>query len=210
MDININLKSNDVIHWFNAIRNLPDNERTRALDAFWAGQLDSKCWLVNKLNEYVDIESNVYIFGGWIGVLASILFQNAKFKIDRVRSIDIDPWCEQIANTVCQPYHQDDWRFLSITNSMESYAYDWDFYPNIVINTSTEHVDQQIYDIWYQKIPSDSLIVIQGNNFFDCNEHIRCSRSLVDFKRMNHAHKTIYEGELPHDLYTRYMCIFKK
>ena len=81
---------------------------------------------------------------------------------------------------------------------------------NIVINTSTEHVDQETYDLWFDRIPYGSLIVIQGNNFFECDQHTRCSSSLLDFKRMNYVNKSIFEGTLPHDLYDRYMCVFKK
>lgn len=207
---NINLNSSQIVHWFNAIRNLPDSERTRALDALWAGQIDSKAWLANTLNEYVTESSNIYIFGGWIGILASVLFQNSTFEIKKIRSIDLDPWCESVADTVCQPHHADDWRFKAVTADMLVYGYDWDIYPDIVINTSTEHVSQETYDMWYDRIPSGSLVVIQGNNFFDCPEHQRCTTSLAEFKRINHVSKPLFEGSLPHDLYIRYMCIFKK
>lgn len=200
------LNSKQITHWFNAIRNLPDVERTRALEAFWAGQIDSKCWLVNTLNECVREESNVYIFGGWLGVLANMLFQAAKFKVNHITNIDIDPWCEKISTEVCGYSNN----FTSLTCDMKKFNYDYDYYPNIVINTSTEHVDQETYDLWFDRIPYDSLIVIQGNNFFECDQHIRCSSSLLDFKRMNYVNKSIFEGTLPHDLYDRYMCVFKK
>ena len=207
---NLQINSKQLIHWFNALRNLPEDERTRALEAFWAGQLDSKCWLVNTLNDYVTKTSNIYIFGGWIGVLSSMLFQCTKFEVSNIRSIDMDPWCESIADTVCYPYTIDNGRFKAITADMCQFNYDWDIYPDIVINTSTEHVDQATYDIWYDRIPAGSLVLIQGNNFFDWSEHVRCSNSLVDFKRMNHVTKPLYNGELKHDIYTRYMCIFNK
>lgn len=206
MNDSLPLDSKQIIHWFNAVRNLPDFERTRALEAFWAGQIDSKCWLVNTLNEYVTGESNIYIFGGWIGVLASMLFHSAKFKVNQIINIDIDPWCENISREICGHVKN----FTSVTCDMKEYYYDYDYYPNIAINTSTEHIGQETYDIWYDKIPNNSLIVIQGNNFFDCNEHIRCSSNLIDFKRMNHVRNTLYEGILPHDLYDRYMCVFFK
>lgn len=195
-----------ITNWFNALRNLPENERTRALEAFWAGQIDSKCWLVNTLNDLVSEESNIYIFGGWIGVLASLLFQSAKFKVNHITNIDIDPWCEKSSREICSHVNN----FYHVTSDMKEYFYDFDYYPNIVINTSTEHIDQGTYDVWFDRVPNDSLIVIQGNNFFDCNEHVRCSSSLRDFKRMNYVNKSIFEGTLPHDLYNRYMCVFKK
>lgn len=207
---NIVFKPGDVIHWFNAIRNLPDDQRYRALEAFWAGQLDSKVWLVQELNKIVNKKSNVYIFGGWIGVLASILFQNSTFEISKIRSIDLNPWCESVADTVCKPYEMDGWKFKARTADMSIYDYEWEIPPHIVINTSTEHIDQTTYDRWYSKIPYGTLIVAQGNNFFSCNEHVRCSDSLKMFKQQNYASNPIFHGQLPHDLYTRYMCIWKK
>lgn len=195
-----------IINWFNAVRNLPDQERTRALEAFWAGQLDSKCWLTNTLNELVSEDSNIYIFGGWIGVLASIIHSSSKFKVSHITNIDIDPWCKEVCYILCNNISN----INHVTEDMKNYTYDYEHYPNIVINTSTEHVNQETYDLWFDRIPYDSLIVIQGNNFFDCDQHVRCSSSLIDFKRMNHVIKPVFEGILPHDLYDRYMCIFKK
>jgi hypothetical protein len=203
------LNSADVICWFNAIRDLPDSDRTRALDALWAGQIDSKTWLVDSLKPLIAETSNVYIFGGWIGILASMLLQECD-NIKQVRSIDIDPWCEAIADTVCKPYEMDSWRFKAVTCDMQDYSYEWGIPPHIVINTSCEHIDQDTYDFWYDNIPIGTIIVIQGNNFFDCSEHIRCSNSLEEFKQQHNVVKTLYEGSLDHDLYTRYMCIWRK
>ena len=206
----INISTKTIVHWFNAIRNLPDAQRTRALDAFWSGQIDSKAWLVRELNKVVNSKSNICIFGGWIGVLGSMLFESSTFEINSIRSIDLDPWCESIADTVCQPQHEDNWRFKAITSDMKDYHYDWDISPDIIINTSSEHVDQSTYDNWYDRVPSGALLVVQGNNFFDCDEHVRCSSSLLEFKRMNHVNESFFAGELPHDLYTRYMCVWRK
>lgn len=207
---NVLITPKDLIHWFNALRELPDNERYRALDAFWSGQIDSKVWLVSELNKIIKDPSNIYIFGGWIGVLASLIFQNSSFEILKIRNIDIDPWCEKIADTLCKPYEVNDWQFKAITSDMSTYEYEWGLDPHIVINTSTEHVDQNIYNAWFDKIPKDSLIIIQGNDYFACNEHVRCSKNLSEFKIQNHVYDSLYEGELKTDMYTRYMCIWKK
>jgi hypothetical protein len=201
---------NEIIHWFNAVRNLPEQERNLALEAFWSGQLDSKLWLVDTLNSIVKQESNIYIFGGWIGTLASILFQCSTFKINKIRSIDIDPWCESVADTICKSYEMNKWKFKARTCDMSIYDYEWEINPQIVINTSTEHIPQKIYDQWYDKIPDDTLVVAQGNDFFICNGHIRCSKNLQEFKLLNHVNNCIFEGELKTDIYTRFMCIWKK
>ena len=206
---NIKLNPSDIIFWFNAIRNLPTDERTRGLDAFWSGQLDSKVWLAEMLNQYYkhQLPADIYIFGGWVGVLASILFQSSEFYVNKIYNIDIDPWCESVAKTVNEHNHRIN-RFQALTLDMAKYEYRTK--PDIVINTSTEHISQETYDTWYNNIPTGTTVVIQGNDFFSCNEHIRCSNNLKEFAVMNHALNPIYVGELPTDIYNRYMCIFKK
>ena len=204
----IKLNPSDIIYWFNAIRDLPENERTRALDAFWAGQLDSKVWLVEELNKVNNSPSDIYIFGGWIGVLASIMLQASTFPIRKIRSIDIDPWCEPIADMMCKLHEMNGWKFKAITGDMSTYNYDT--IPNIVINTSTEHVTQEAYDTWYSNIPQDTLVVAQGNDFFSCEEHIRCSKDLYEFKTQNKVTSPLFEGQLQTHSYKRFMCIWKK
>jgi hypothetical protein len=200
-----------VTHWFNAFRNLPEDERYRALEGVWDTQLQSKAWIIQELNNIVNINNiNIYVFGGWIGILSSLLFQNSKFTINKIRSIDIDPWCEPLADTVCKPYEMDGWRFKAITSDMATYQYEDNITPDIVINTSTEHVSQSIYQQWYDNIPSNTLVVIQGNNFYSCPEHVRCAESLDQFKMINYVDNTLYEGVLSNPMYDRYMCIWRK
>lgn len=205
-ETSLKINSKDLISWFNILRKLSENEKMRMLDAFWDGQIDSKCWLVNVLNNFVNKPSNVYIFGGWVGLLGNLLLQCSQ-HIEKIRSIDIDPWCENVADNLNQLWLENDWQFKAITADMCEYNYDWNIYPDIVINTSTEHVTQSIYDNWWDKIPSGSLVVLQGNNFFDCPEHIRCTKNLNEFKRVNHIYNPIFEGTLSNKTYDRYMTI---
>lgn len=202
------ISTREVSHWFNAVRNLPDNQRTRALDAFWSGQLDSKSWLVEHLTPLVTESSNVYIFGGWIGVLASMLFQSG-MPIKKIRSIDIDPWCEAVADDVNKSQEMDGWRFKAVTGDMTTYRYQSDISPDIVINTSSEHVTQKQYDYWYDHIPAGSLIVVQGNDYFSCGEHIRCSKNLRDFQDMNHVENPLFSGQFHTEQYTRFMSVWR-
>lgn len=201
-----------LIHWFNALRLVDPLQRTRALDAFWASQLESKAWLVNTLNTVVDCEGskNVYIFGGWIGVLGNMLLTNSRFMVDKVVSVDIDPWCEQVATALNHEFASGSIKFQATTADMAVFDYDWDNYPHIVVNTSTEHITQELYDRWWDKIPTGTTVVLQGNNFFECSEHVRCSVNLVEFKRQNYATNPLFEGVLKTDSFDRYMCILSK
>jgi hypothetical protein len=80
----------------------------------------------------------------------------------------------------------------------------------VVINTSTEHITQEQYNKWYSQIPKDTVVVAQGNDFFECSEHLRCSSDLLDFKLMNMVTDPLFSGTLPTDMYNRFMCIWKK
>jgi hypothetical protein len=206
---NINLSSDNIIQWFNMIRDLPDSERTRSLDAFWDGQMHSKIWLSEVLNKHYDnpTPSNIYIFGGWLGVLANILFQNSNFYVDTIYNIDVDPWCKSNSEKLNATYVNMQ-RFQAETTDMKDYQYNDT--ADIVINTSTEHVDQETYDQWYDNIPSGSLVVVQGNDFFSCDEHVRCSKDLDEFMTMNRVHEPIFSGQLKTTMYNRFMCVFKK
>jgi hypothetical protein len=203
------LDSHELPLWFNMIRDLPDSERTRALDAFWDGQLNSKTWLSNTLNRYYgnNVPSNIHIFGGWLGVQASVLFQNSNFTINRIYNIDIDPWCKPNSEKL-NKYNALKGRYVAETNDMSTYQYTDN--TDIIINTSTEHVNQEIYDRWYDNIPKHSTVVVQGNDFFSCDEHVRCSIDLDDFMEMNHVTAPIFADKFKTSMYNRFMCIFKK
>lgn len=196
----------------NAVRNLDSHkERTRALDAMWSGQLDSKAWLVNHMYDCVmpSAPVNVYVFGGWIGILSNMILQSG-ICVKSIYNIDIDPWCERIASDVNKIHEMDNGKFKAITGDMCEFEYPPQHRPDIVINTSTEHVTQDVYDEWYDEIPKGTLVVIQGNNYFDCDEHIRCSKNLQEFMNQNHVDGPFFKGELETDMYTRYMCIWRK
>lgn len=206
---NIKLDSDQLIKWFNMIRDLPEPERTRGLDAFWDGQIHSKIWLSQVLNQYYTsrVPSNVYIFGGWLGILANILFQNSRFYIDTIYNIDLDPWCEPNSIKINETYHNMQ-RYQAETIDMCEYQYNDT--ADIIINTSTEHVSQETYDMWYDNIPAGSLVVVQGNDFFDCDEHVRCSKDLNEFISMNRVTDPIFADELQTTMYKRFMCVFRK
>ncbi len=202
----------ELANWATALRNIPNHEqRTRALDALWWGQLASKGWLVNELCKFVmpGAPTNIYIFGGWIGILANMLLQST-INVHKCRSIDLDPWCESIADDLNKTYEMDNWRFKAVTADMSTYQYPTDIRPHIAINTSTEHVLQATYDRWLDNIPQGTLVAIQGNNFFACDEHVRCSANLTEFLAQNRVTDPYYTGELPTNEYTRYTAIWRK
>ena len=133
-------------YWMQAIRQSPDPMRT--MDAFWSGQLKSKEWLIDALEMAVHPQVDcvmpklfaIDIHGGWVGVLASMLFQS-RIPIATIRSIDIDPTCETIATMMNKKEEMQE-KFRAVTSDMCTIRSDSD----IIINTSCEHITQDQYD----------------------------------------------------------------
>lgn len=185
-------------YWMQAIRQSPDPIRT--MDAFWSGQLKSKEWLIDNLDDYVVQASSVEICAGWVGVLASMLFQS-NIPITHITSYDIDPTCKPIAEEM-NKLEEMAGRFrasiVDISQPMHMSA-------DIIINTSCEHLTQKQYDSWLTYTPKDSLLVLQSNNY-DIPEHVRTASNLDDFIKQSHT-TVKWAGELRLPLYTRYMII---
>ena len=188
-------------HWMQAIRQSPDPMRT--MDAFWSGQLKSKEWLIQEIRNHKKHAKrwpNIDIHGGWVGVLASMLFQSGMY-IGNIRSVDIDPTCESIA-TEMNKIEEMAGRFVALTADMCEVRSDAD----IVINTSCEHITQDQYDLWLSGMPYNSLMVLQSNNY-NIPEHVRIAQTLDEFKEQCHLERVYWAGQLELPLYTRWMVI---
>ena len=185
-------------HWMQAIRKSPDPIRT--MDAFWSGQLKSKEWLCKELRKSVKQFVTVDIHGGWVGVLASMLFQS-DVPVTSIRSIDIDPSCEPIALEM-NKLEEMTGKFRAVTADMCSLRSDAD----VIINTSCEHITQDQYDLWLSGMPHNSLLVLQSNNY-NIPEHIRPAESLEEFKKQSHLENILFAGEIELPLYKRFMII---
>jgi len=184
-------------HWMQAIRQSPDPMRT--MDAFWSGQLKSKEWLIVELRKHVKKFVSVDIHGGWVGVLASMLFQS-NIPITSIRSIDIDPSCEPIATNM-NKIEEMVGKFRAVTADMCAIRSDAD----VVINTSCEHITQDQYDLWLSGMPHNTLLVLQSNNY-NIPEHVRIAKDLEEFKEQSGIN-VLWAGEMELPLYKRFMLI---
>jgi len=188
-------------YWMCAIRK--SNDPIRTLDAFWKGQISSKEWLIEQLRPHVFLTPvSIDIHGGWVGTLASMLFQS-NIPIKNIRSVDIDPECESIA-TMMNKQEEIVGKFYAVTANMCEIRSDAD----IIINTSCEHITQDDYDLWLSGMPHNSLIVLQSNNY-NIPEHIRISNSLDEFKEQCQLSNILFAGELELPLYKRFIIIGK-
>lgn len=173
-------------------------------DAFSSGQVGSKIWLCEEL-EKLNWESNItYIYGGWHGILGFLLLSRGKFNVNKIRSLDIDPSCESIADMINENWVWQDWRFKAFTQDCNSYEGQ---YGDLIINTSTEHFESMD---WFDKIPKGTRVILQGNNM-PHSEHVVHTETLEDFKKQYQLNNIVFEGkkefEYPTWSFTRFMLI---
>jgi hypothetical protein len=176
------------------------NNPMRTMDAFWAGQLKSKEWLINNLADHLHQDNvSIDIHGGWVGVLASMLFQS-RVPVTTIRSIDIDPLCQPVA-TMMNKKEEIAGRFRAVTSDMCAIRSDAD----VIINTSCEHITQDQYDLWLSGHPHNILLVLQSNNY-NIPEHVRIAKDLTEFEEQCGI-TILWSGELDLPLYKRFMVI---
>jgi hypothetical protein len=174
--------------------------------AFSHGQIKSKIWLCEELEKLLPNPAYVAILGGWYGLISFLLFIRGN-NIQKIRSFDIDPKVENIADLINNTWVCNNWMFKAITAD----ANDIDLNEfNVIINTSAEHIlDKK----WFEKI-HDQLIVIQSTDQIhdDSEEHDYCFS--IDQLKQKYKMINFYEGErffsYPDKTFSRYMLIGRK
>jgi len=175
-------------------------------DAFASGQIGSKIWLCEELEKTKWSANEAWIYAGWYGIAAFLLLSRGKFKIHKIRSIDIDPCCEPIADKINELYVWRDWTFKAVTGDCNK------IFPQVdlIINTATEHFETKE---WFDNIPYGTKLVLQGNNM-PHDDHYIYSGSLKDFINHYPMNKIVYSGQLnfeyPSWKFSRFMIIGEK
>jgi hypothetical protein len=180
--------------------------------AFNKNQIASKMWLAEALLGSIGPDlGEVTILGGWFGVLAAVLLHDPRFVIRRVISIDIDPRCAAIAESV-NATHVRAGRFSARTADMLEIDYGSSAAGSdaagIVVNTSCEHLPE--FGRWYGLIPAGQRLVLQSNDYFACDQHVNCVADLAAFRAQAPMREEVYAGERKMRRYVRFMLIGRK
>jgi len=175
-------------------------------DAFSSGQIGSKIWLCEELERLFDSIDSVWIYGGWYGISAFLLQSRGNIRIGEIRSYDLDPQCEAVADMINENWVIDNWKFKSKTQDCNLLDLDWNG-PDLIINTSTEHFE--CLD-WWNNIPSGTTVALQGNDMPHEDHHIHSS-SLEEFVKTYPVSTLLYRGQrefkYPSWKFTRFMLI---
>jgi hypothetical protein len=131
-----------------------------------------------------------------------MLFQS-DLPIRYIESVDIDPLCEHVS-TMMNKIEEQDGRFKAITADMCKTP----IIGDIIINTSCEHITQEQYDIWLDRIPTNTMVVLQSNDY-KIPEHIRIAESIDTFIAQSKI-TPIRSGSLKLPMYTRHLIIGRK
>jgi hypothetical protein len=168
--------------------------------------MGSKLWLCKQLENTDLYSKETAIYGGWYGVTALLLLNRGKFNVEQIRSYDIDPACEPVADMINEYWVWQDWRFKAFTEDCNK------IYTNadLIINTSTEHFENLD---WWDNISPGTAVALQGNNMHHA-DHINTTTTLTEFCDQFPLAQELYRGSMdfvyPDWSFTRYMIIGTK
>ena len=171
-------------------------------------QMASKRWLADSLHATVGgSPGRVLILGGWVGALGAVLLHDRRFDIDRIVSVDIDPRCATVAESL-NATNVRTGRFAARTADMLSLDYTGIDAADLVINTSCEHLPD--FERWYARVQAGQLVCLQSNDYFACKEHVNSVADLAAFKAQAPLSDVLFAGERRLRRYTRFMLIGRK
>jgi hypothetical protein len=173
-------------------------------DSFSNGQIDSKLWLCEELERLKWSSDLTYIYAGWYGITSFLLLSRGKFQVNKIRSLDLDPSCQPVADMINENWVFKEWKFKAFTQDCNNFEGQ---YGDLVINTSTEHFDSME---WFSRLPKGTRVILQGNNM-PHDDHFVHSATLDDFVNIYPLSSIAYQGQkefvYPEWSFTRYMLI---
>jgi hypothetical protein len=168
-------------------------------------QMACKVWLRDELfDAFGGTFGTIWIVGGWYGVLPAILFDDQRYRIGRIVSFDRDADCAAVARAVNRG-PAGEGRFEARSGDMYELDYDGPAPPDLVINTSCEHIPD--VGEWLDRLPAGMAVVLQSNDYFAEPDHINCVHTLEDFIAQARLSKIVFRGALETKKYARFMLI---
>lgn len=194
------------------------NTESLNMDAWSDGQVGSKMWLCQHLEEAIHQKKEqpvtIWIYGSWYGTLAFMLLGRERVKVKKICCFDIDKGANKIAAKILNH-----WPFQNIQIEIHNQdcqditshsSYYENSKPDIIINTSCEHMQNFK---WWEQIPKGTMFALQSTNMVHAT-HINCVSSLDEFKNLiQPSHLFVAEEKkfsYPGFEFSRYMLIGEK
>ena len=193
-------------------------------DAMSRSQVKSKIWLIEELAKIDTNYDNVVVMAGWFGQIKTIYDKRLTYSKMRIVELDKDAcktsdYIFNITNlenykvkAVCADIneltlHKNGYEW-DVENFKENTKYTEKYLPDLIINTSAEHMTEDwFHQIRFKEMESNPIVAIQSNNMFDGEGHINCVYSADHMKKKFPMKEVLYEGELQLKGYKRVMII---
>jgi succinate dehydrogenase flavin-adding protein (antitoxin of CptAB toxin-antitoxin module) len=193
-------------------------------DAMSRSQMKSKIWLIDELHNIQTNYNNVLLLAGWYGQLFDLY--DKKLGYSKARIVELDRESCEVSDYIFNAHVLYDYKVKAvnadITNlTLHKNGYEWDvenfkegtkysekFLPDLIVNTSAEHMSEEWYNqIRFKQMESDPIVAIQSNNLFEIPEHVNCVHSVDHMKKKFPMREILFEGELQLKGYKRVMLI---
>jgi hypothetical protein len=193
-------------------------------DAFSRSQMRSKFWLVDELYKIDTNHNNILVLAGWFGQLKAIYEKQCTYA--KMRIVEIDQQACETSDYIFNLSNLENHKVKSVhadinNLTLHKNGYEWDvenfregtkysekFLPDLIVNTSAEHMKEDwFFQIKFKELSSNPIVAIQSNNLFDIPEHINCVHSVDHMKKKFPMREVLYEGELQLKGYKRVMLI---
>jgi len=193
-------------------------------DAFSRSQMKSKFWLVNELSKIHSNYDNVLVMAGWFGQIKSIY--DKKCTYSKMRILELDKGACETSDYVFNLSNLENYKVKSVNvdinkltlhkngyewpveNFKEHTSYTEKFLPDLIINTSAEHMTEEwFHQIRFKELESNPIVAVQSNNMFEGDGHVNCVHSIDHMKKKFPMKEILFEGELQLKGYKRVMLI---
>ena len=193
-------------------------------DAFSRSQIKSKIWLIEELEKIETNYDNVAVMAGWFGQLKSIY--DKKLTYSKMRIVELDKQACETSDYIFNLSNLENYKVKSVNanineltlhkngyewnveNFKDNSKYDEKFLPNLIINTSAEHMTEEWFNqIRFKNMDNSPIVAIQSNNLFEIPDHINCVHSVDHMKKKFPMKEILFEGELQLKGYKRVMLI---
>jgi hypothetical protein len=198
-------------------------------DAMSRSQIKSKIWLIEELENVRrqlpdPVYKHIVVMAGWFGQIKSIYDKKLTYR--KMRIIELDKAACEASDYIFNLTELENYKVKAVNANISNLilhknGYEWDvenfkegtkysekFLPDVIINTSAEHMTEEWYNqIRFKEMESNPIVAIQSNNLFDIPEHINCVHSVDHMKKKFPMREILFEGELQLKGYKRVMLI---
>ncbi len=185
----------------------PDVDLYRSFDIINSineNQFKSKEWLVKEVLPYLSGVKHICVMGSWYG-LVSLLVRRYVSDNVVIHNIDTDPLSKKFALSLTDGIRHKNTHF--VVEDAADFAISNIEWFDLIINTSTEHMEQEDITMMTMLKKKKAIVCFQGNNYNEIQSHINTHDTLEEFVKSLDLNKVFFKESLATERYDRYMVI---